>query len=91
MAEENEKGIGCFGAILVALLLSIGIAGGINYLFGEGAVEFWDVFIWTFGVLVVIGVIGQIFAMSNNNKLRKASRIEAERIIAEEKENTQDK
>ena len=88
MVEEDEKGIGCFSAIVVALLLSIGIAGGVNYLFGEGAVEFGDVFIWTFGVVVVIGVLGQIIAMFNNNKLRKASKIEAERIIAEEKENT---
>ena len=58
---------------------------------GEEAVEFGDVFIWTFGVVAVIGVLGQIIAMFNNNKLRKASKIEAERIIAEEKENTQDK
>ena len=91
MVQEEEKGFGCFGTIFLAAFFALIVGGGTNYFFGTGTVEFGDVFIWTFIVVLGLGAIVKTTAILNNNKLKKASKIEAERIIAEEEENTKDK
>lgn len=84
MVEEKEEGFGCFGTIFLALFFSVLISGGINYFFGSETVDFWGVFQWTFIVVFVIGGIAKISAILSNNKLKKASVLEAEKIIEEE-------
>lgn len=81
MIEEKEEGFGCFGTLFLALFFSVLISGGINYFFGSETVEFWGVFKWTFIVVLSIGAIIKISAILSNNKLKKASVLEAERII----------
>ncbi len=91
MVEENEK-VGCFNILIGAALLALIIGATINGLFGAGTLEFGDIFIWTFFVVAGIASWYEYKASENNKILRKASRIEADRILAEEKEkgNTQD-
>jgi hypothetical protein len=90
MVEEKEEGLGCFGTIFIAALFAFIIGAGVNYFFGAGTIEFGTIFKWTFGATLVLGAIIKLSAIMNNNKLREASKIEAERIIADEKEKTQE-
>lgn len=90
MVEENEK-VGCFSVLFGAAFLAFIIVAIANGLFGAGTLEFWNIFVYAF--FVAAGIAGWVeYKASENNKiLRKASRKEADRILAEEKENTQDK
>jgi uncharacterized protein YybS (DUF2232 family) len=87
MIEEKEEGFGCFGTIFLALFLSVLIAGAINN-FGSEKVEFWNVFSYTFIVVLALGLITKMSAIFNNMKLKKASKIVAERIIKEEEKDS---
>lgn len=90
MVEENEK-VGCFSLLFGAAFLAFIIVAIANFLFGAGTLEFGNIFVYSFFVVGGIKGWAQYKASENNKILREASRKEADRILAEEKENTQDK
>jgi|APSaa5957512535_1039671.scaffolds.fasta_scaffold204111_2 hypothetical protein len=78
---HKKPTVGAIALVFLSLIFSLFIGFVINNVGGPNTVTFTQVFVPTIAVIGVLGIIGNISTMINNNKIDNASVQTAENIL----------